>query len=298
MPVKHGSSPVGFHFLEMFKTCKRKWMLRYLLGIEPDRKPFQLIFGGAFHEGKAEFYRTGSSSKAIKAYSSYLKTSKSEIEDPSRYFPMLLEKGPTMLERWIGRLGRNDLRIYDILGIEKDISFYLPNGYRFTGRIDVIVKSSAGVYIFETKTSWYSANLQADQVEVGDQGTAYLYGWNKLHPKLPASGLIPDCIYWNVNTPDPDKIQCTREKLVTRSSRELQEWELGTMSDLLDLSSRARAWKKHGDASTFPRTTSYCLSYNRRCEYLDICRHRIKDLPPGFHTNTWKGKKAFLGKTS
>lgn len=292
---RSGATWAGFHFLESFKTCKRKWMLRYVYGLESDRKPFQLVFGGCFHEGKAEFYRTGSSSKALKVYRSSLKDSKVEIEDSPRYYPLLLERGPTMLERWIQRLGKNDIRIYDILAVEKLLTVDLPNGYRFTVRIDVAGKGPGGVYLFDTKTSWYSANLQAEQLETSDQTTAYLYAWNLKHPKTPAQGLVPDCIYWNVNSPDPDKIECVRSVLVTRSARELKEWEEGVMSDLKDMASRVLAMKRHGEASTFPRTTSYCLSYNRKCEYLDICRHRVKGLPPGFHDSPWKGREKLLG---
>jgi hypothetical protein len=291
---RSGASEAGFHFLELFKTCKRKWMIRYILGIEADRKPFQLIFGGCFHHGKAIFYETKSLSKAISSYKQAVKESRSELEDPSRYLPMMLERGPVMLEKWSKLLGKNDLRIYKILAIEKVIKFKLPNGYIFTIKPDVVVEASAGVYLFDTKTSWYSANLQSEQLEVGDQTSAYLYGWNLMHPKNKASGLVPDCIAWNLNSNDPDKIECTRSRLVTRSERELKEWADGTMSDLVDMASRVRGLRNFSEAQTFPRTTSYCLSYNRICEYADICRHKIEGIPGGFHENNWPGREALL----
>lgn len=294
---RSGASKSGYHFLESFETCKRKWYIRYILGIEPDRKPFQLIFGGCFHHGKAIFYETKSEKKAIAAYLQALKESKGEVEDASTLYPMMVKRGPIMLSRWINLLGRNDLQTYKILALEKVIKFSLPNGYVFTMKPDVVMEADAGIYLFDTKTSWYSANLQAEQVETGDQSTAYLYGWNLTHPKKKAIGLVPDCIYWNRNTEDPDKINCTRSKLVSRTERELQEWVEGTMSNLADMASRVRGLVKHGDAATFPRTTSYCLSYNRACEYLDICRHRIEGIPPGFHKNTWKGQEALLKGT-
>lgn len=294
---RSGASEAGFHFLEAFKTCKRKWFIRYVLGIEPDRKPFQLIFGGCFHHGKAVFYESGSQSKAITAYKQAVKESRKEVEDPSRYLPMMLERGPLMLEKWIRMLGKNDLRIYKILALEKVLKVRLPNGYIFTIKPDVVVDSSAGVYLFDTKTSWYSANLQSEQLEYGDQTSAYLYGWNQANPKKKAVGLVPDVIYWNLNTSDPDKIECTRSRLVTRSDRELQEWVEGTMSDLTDMASRVRGLRTFGEAATFPRTTSYCLSYNRICEYADICRRKKEGVPGGFHENNWSGKEALLKST-
>lgn len=269
-------------------------MYQYIFGLEPDRLPFQIIFGGLFHSSKAEFYRTGSSAKAVKILKEEAKEARDHVEDPSRYGPFMLLRGPKMIEKWIRVIGNNDLKVYKILAVEKIISVVLPNGYRFTMKPDVVLKGPSGVYLFDSKTSWYSANLQAEQLETSDQTTAYLYGWNHAHPKQKAIGLVPDCIYWSVNTEDPEKIECTRSKLVTRSERELKEWEEGTISDLMDMASRVRALKKAGDAATFPRTTSYCLSYNRLCEYINICRHRIEGVPPGFHEESWSGKKQIL----
>jgi hypothetical protein len=295
MIERSGASEKGFHFLESFKSCKRKWFFRFPLGLEPDRKPFQLIFGGAFHHGKATFYSKQKVSSALAAFKEYVEFYKKEVEDPKRYIPMMLARGPVMLEKWIRLLGRNDIRVYKILALEEVIEFRLPNGYLFTIKPDVVLKGPGGVYIFDTKTSWYSSNLQSEQLETSDQTTAYIYGWNKKHPDQKAVGLVPDCISWNVNSSDPEKIDCTRSRLVTRSERELEEWALGTQSDLADMASRVAAVKKFDDAGLFPRTTSYCLSYNRKCEYLDICRHRIKsDIPEGFHESSWPGKKALL----
>jgi hypothetical protein len=293
---RSGASDYGFHLLETFKTCKRKFYISKVLGIEADRKPFQLIFGGAFHHGKAIFYETKSESKALKAYEVAIKESKHEIEDPSRYLPALLSRGGIMLKKWISLLGKNDLKIYEILSLEEVLRFKLPNGFTFTAKPDVVVKSDSSLYIFDTKTSWYSANLQSEQLEVGDQTSAYLYGWNLIHRKTPASGLVPDCISWNFNSSDPDKIEVSRSRLVTRSNRELNEWALGTMSDLSDMAGRIASLKKNDLSELFPRTTSYCLSYNRKCEYLDICRHRIKEgvIPTGYHENTWEGKTQLL----
>jgi hypothetical protein len=296
---RSGASDFGFHFLEGFKTCKRKFFIERFKGIEANRKPFQLIFGEAFHHAKATFYITKSEAKALAAYQLVLKERKGEIEDPSRYLPLLRDRGPIMFKKWVKLLGRNDLRVYEILAVEEVMKFRLPNGFLFTAKPDVVVKSPSGIYIFDTKTSWYSANLQSEQLEVGDQTSSYLYGWNLLHPKEKALGLVPDCISWNVNSTDPEKIDCNRSRLVTRSNRELNEWALGTMSDLADMAGRIASLKKFDDASLFPRTTSYCLSYNRKCEFLDICRHRIKDgeIPEGYHEVKWEGKEKILKLT-
>lgn len=289
-----GASKAGFHMLESFKSCKRKWWFRYPLGIEPDRKPFQLVFGSSFHHGKAVFYETKSEKRAIAAFKRSLSESRHEIEEERKYYPMMLTRGPVMLSKWIRLLGKNDLLTYKILALEEVIEFKLPNGYLFTIKPDVVVEGPQGVYLFDTKTSWFSPYLQSEQMETSDQTSAYIYGWNLKHPRKRAIGLVPDCIYWNVNSEDPEKIQCNRSTLVTRTAVELEEWVQGAMSDLADMASRVKTWKAGNEAARFPRTTSYCLSFNRKCEYIEICRHRIQGVPGTFHLNKWTGREQLL----
>jgi hypothetical protein len=285
-PRTHGASEKGFHFLEGFKQCKRKFFIHEVLGIEPERKPFQLLFGSAFHAGKEAFYLSGSVAKARKAMMSELDAIRGQMEDERRIYPVLKTKAPIMLDRWIKVLGANDLSLYRILAVEEIGEVKLPNGFTFTFKPDVVLQVPSGpIYIFDTKTSWYSSHLQAEQVEVGDQASTYLYGWNHLHPKLKASGVVADCISWNLATDDPEKIQVIRSNLTGRTPLELWEWEQGAMSDLRDMASRVKALSKSSYSQLFPRTTSYCLSYNRKCEYLDICRSDLttmKSLPGGF----------------
>lgn len=75
------------------------------------------------------------------------------------------------------------------------------------------------------------------------------------------------------------------------------------MSDLLDMSSRVRGLSGKHPASPealFPRTTSQCIAYNRRCEFADICRERLEELgglPGGFVKDAWKQRGALLGVT-
>ncbi len=53
--------------LNMFQTCPAKFDLRMNQGWTPSRKSGALGFGGAIHEGLAEWYRTGNAIKALQA---------------------------------------------------------------------------------------------------------------------------------------------------------------------------------------------------------------------------------------
>jgi len=298
---KQGGTRSGFHFIEKFKNCKRFWYLENILGITPSKKPFMLIFGGAFHAGKASFYLTRSVEKAVAAFKKTLREDRDLIEEADRFYPFLLERGPLMLYAWANMFGRNDLANYKILAVEKVFEVRLPNGYTITVKPDAVLQASNGaVYIFETKTSFFSANLQEDVVALGDQATTYLYAWWKATGKK-ANGVVPDIIYWNRNSRKSEDIELRRGNLITRSDYELWSYEQGVMSDLLDMSGRVRALGGARAASPealFPRTTSQCISYNRRCEFADICREKLEEggpLPGGFARDPWKQRTALLG---
>jgi hypothetical protein len=291
---KQGGTRSGFHFIEKFKNCKRFWYIENILGITPAKKPFMLIFGGAFHAGKAKFYTSkGDINAACAAFKASLKSERADMEDAEKFFPYLLERGPIMLHRWADTFGKNDLANYKVLAVEKVFETKLPNGFTLTIKPDAVLQASSGaIYIFETKTSFFSANLQEDVVSLGDQATTYLYAWKQATGKK-ANGVVPDIIYWNRNSRKSEDIELKRGNLITRSDYELYAYEQGVMSDLLDMSGRVRGLDKSSPEALFPRTTSQCIAYNRRCEFADICRERLEDgniLPGGFLRDLWKKK--------
>jgi PD-(D/E)XK nuclease superfamily len=284
--MKRGATPAGFHFLELFKTCKRKFWFTHVRHIVPSQKAYMLIFGGAFHDGKAKFYRTkGDLDAAITAFKDALRRDTKIMEEADKWLPFLAERGPIMLQRWAEIFGRNDLANYRVMAIEKVLKVTLPNGMLITVKPDAVMRSSSGaVYIMETKTSFYSGNLQEESVALGDQATMYLYAYGRT-ARAPAAGVVPDIIYWNRNSRKASDIECSRGRLVTRTMEELADFEQGLMGDFTDLSARVDALKRHPTAQLFPRTTSWCLSYNRKCEYAEICRwseKELKSLPPQF----------------
>jgi hypothetical protein len=299
---KQGGTRSGFHFIESFKNCKRLWYVGQILGIRPSKKPFMLIFGGAFHVGKAKFYTSrGDITAACAAFRASLKGERADMEEAEKYYPFLAERGPLMLHRWADTFGRNDLANYRVLAVEKVFETRLPNGFTLTIKPDAVLQASNGaIYIFETKTSFFSANLQEDVVALGDQATTYLYAWRAATGKK-ASGVVPGIIYWNRNSRKSEDIELRRGNLITRNDYELWSYEQGVMSDLLDMSGRVRALGGSHPSppeALFPRTTSQCISYNRRCQYADICREKLEEggpLPGGFSRDIWKSRAALTG---
>jgi hypothetical protein len=150
-----------------------------------------------------------------------------------------------------------------------------------TMRPDCILRSEGGhVYIMETKTSFSNPNIVLEGVVVGDQATSYIYGVKRVYGIH--AQMIPDIVGWSLSTPHIEKIACFRGEIVSRSERDLADFEEGVQSELLDISTRVAALKKHSVAALFPRNTQFCMSYNRRCDYADICRGDLSECPSGF----------------
>ena len=290
------ASSTGFHFYNLYQNCPRKFFLRYIARLVPKTTSPELIFGAAFHEGKATFYKTHSKEKAIKKALKEMKDRRTEYQDDD-VWQVDYEKMQVLLEAWINQYGYEDLKIYKILGVEMDLSGTLPNGMKISGRLDLVVqdKSSSVVYIFDTKTSGSSWKLTELNVYNSDQATGYIWLMKKNFPELNVVGLIADIAYWNRKTENPDNILLRRGDLVYRTVHDLAIYEQEVGSILMDISQRVQAFREnlYPANALFPKNTFYCNAYFRECEYRDICRYDVTlkgRAPVGFKRDRYNKK--------
>jgi hypothetical protein len=292
--TRRSGSEAGWHFINLFQDCKMKFYIRHVLKYIPLTTGGPLVFGGTFHEAKAVFYKTGNLKKSLSYFMKELRSRQDEIEE--RLFEQYYNQGPIMLQTWIHRFGFSDLENYKIIAVEEEIRPRLPNGFYMTMRPDAILKSRDGnIYIMETKTTFSNPSLVTQGVVLGDQATAYIYGVQQVY-KIRPYGIIPDIIGWSLGSQHIDKIVAFRGEIVTRSDRLLEELESSMTSELLDISTRVASIKKHPISELFPRNTSYCMFYNHRCEYADVCRSDLSECPAGFKIEK-KIEKKKKGKT-
>jgi hypothetical protein len=290
----------GYHYLNTFQTCPRKFFIKYIVGISTEFTAPPLLLGGAFHEGKAVWYTTGKEEKAVRKFQSELKSRRKEYEYKEEY-ENDLERGTMLLSSWITEVGYHDLEIYTVLAVEEMIEASLPNGFILTIRPDTILqaKASGDIYIMESKTTGFNPYLTEKGVATGDQATAYLWAVGWKHPEWKVTGVIPDVSFWSKSSKDVGRIKHHRGDIVFRNPQQLWEFEQSTMGLLVEISQKTKAVKSGNfhPSQVFPRNTAWCTSYNRPCEYVDICRKDLKEgmsLPPGFKHDSWAEERSVL----
>ncbi len=158
--VYTGPSPRGWHRLQLFLECPQRYAWNYvagLRGINSDAPP--LVKGSLIHLGLAQHY-------------SRLKETQ-QGRDPERFYPpseaidIMVEAQPAWRE-WahlakevtVAYLHRWRNESFRVLAVEEMLEANIE-GYRFTGRMDLVVEDSAGkAWIIDHKTT---GRLQAKQ---------------------------------------------------------------------------------------------------------------------------------------
>lgn len=289
--ITQNESSSGFHFYNLHQCCQRKFYIKYVCRLTPSTVSPPLIQGGAFHEAKEVYYKTGSTKKAVDSAEKFIKSNHSLLSSDDDY-DRILYRVPVLVMRWIDRFGEYDRHQYKFLTIEKEFKVQLPKvkGYPeiiVTVKPDAIVedKGSHDIYIMETKTSGYSIDVTNDGVQYGDQATTYIYAARKCLGKE-VYGVIPDIAYWNTKAKNEDNIQILRGDIVTRKDRDLEVWEKSVRQEFLEISQKVEAVKKGYDPDAlFRRNTYYCMSYGKPCEFSEICRMNLTPktkIPYGF----------------
>jgi hypothetical protein len=284
--IKRTGSAAGFHFVNLYQCCPRKWYLRFLKGWSPKLLAKPLVLGSAFHEGKAAFYSGKGEEASIAVANQVLAESKEQMTDDN--FEEVSFRVPHLLHYWITQVGALDLEQYTPVAIEKEYKVpILDTGFIMTIRPDTILKDKASglIFIMETKTSGFSVRVTAEAVYYGDQATAYMMGVRKC-TKLDPYAVQPDIAYWNKVTRNLDNMKFERPALVFRTQEQCDRFEKGIAQLFTEMSQKATAYKEGYDPwMLFPKNTHYCLSFSTPCDFAEICSQdceKIKRTPSGF----------------
>ena len=284
---QYRASHAGFHFHNLYQCCQMKWFIKQVLRIDSKYTSPPLIHGSAFHNGKGAFYLSGSETKALRVCKAEIKDRQSEYENKDDYL-LTLERCPVLLAYWIRKFGDKDLKRFNFIAVEEELSLTLPGtDFIVTVRPDAVViekKPPKELYIMETKTSSFSLGTTELGVYYGDQATIYTWAVEKAY-NCKVSGIIPDIAYWNTKAKDTSNISCVRGNIVNRSERRIAQY-LGSLVQLQnEIAQKIEAYKNGYDPYTlFSRNTYYCNAFFKACEFADICDNDLtcaKRLPPG-----------------
>lgn len=296
--AKRRESSSGFHYVNLYQCCQRKFYFRYVKGWKPAVTPAPLIFGSAFHEAKAAFYQGESEKKAIQVGMKVIGESAHELEN-AEVAEELEFRLPHLMHYWVEAFGRNDLVEYKVLAVEKELVVPIKGTpWVMTIRPDTILenKMSGMKFVMETKTSGFSHRLTTEAVVAGDQATAYLWGVKKmLYEDVYA--VLPDVAYWNSRSKNLENIAMVRSDVVMRSDYALEMFEMGMSRLFTEVNQKMAAVGSVDVRVLFPRNSFYCLSYSKQCEYTGVCMEECEGRKcPGGLKQERKSKERALGK--
>ena len=293
-PERKGSNS-GYHFYNLYQCCERKFYLR--LGpprLEPMFIAPPLLVGGAFHAGKALFYKTGKENLALRLVRDELIDRKREFQERDEYLAAL-DRTPSMLASWIAEYGKDDLKFLDIIDVERSLKVPFPGkpNWHFTMRIDMIAKDRFdNLLIYETKTSSWSVKSTLITIQYGDQVTGYIWGAERKY-KRKVTAVVPDITFFSKEAKDAKSIKNYRSDFVYREPQDIQFFSRSMAQKASEIGQKMKAVYSGHDPAIFSRNGYYCNAYNRPCEFAEVCRMNLtakSKVPPGFRKRPGKFK--------
>jgi len=280
------ASLVGWHMIQDARLCEWRFYLKNVLGLRPSFYARALLFGQAFHAGKALFYerglpKGGSNAALVKASVEageiLLHDVRDLYENSDEYAQDVARVGP-LLEVWARTQGLGDLASWKVLEVERE--HRLPvgeSGYFMTIRPDAVLGREDEIRVMETKTSGFSVQSAIWGVETGGQVLAYVEGVRRAYPKAKRVVMVPDVAFWRKGNLEPRNIVCERGRPLSPSPEDTQvfleevEATLRAVSEKTALLFARGGEKPH---TLFPRVREpgVCTAYARPCEYWEACR--------------------------
>lgn len=276
----------GFHFINTYQSCPRKWYLRYPCGLLPKYTGKALIFGKAWHNGLEQVYLG-------KGYDAGLATLKQELLDmQGEYqnqsdFESDYTRADILYEAWYSEVGQKLLDEYTVLHVEEELYPSVGGLFTMTIRPDAVIKrkSTGEIFIVEHKTTAYSIANMVSNVNTQDQITAYIWGLLQTKPeyKLNFTGVLLDVAFLQMRNGVPARTGAqVSQTILYRNETALGEFELNMLGLFNELGQKVKMLSscppKSSDflmlqAQMFPRNGTSCSLFG--CEYEDICRSRI-----------------------
>lgn len=265
--------------LSMFQTCPIKYQLRIRQGWTVRRKSAALGFGGALHEGLAEWYRTKDPVRALQAIHERWPTNVPIDDYRTR------EKCIGVMSDYIRTYHKSDA--FSVVGAPDnpmiECTFTLPLGkfldcetcgvhpledghcpkcgteceeIEYGGIFDGLIEFNGSVYVFEHKSTSQMGSYYFNQFKPNNQVTGYIWAAGHLSGKRVGGALI--------NAIGVYKSSATKfeRSITSRSSIEIEEWRENVRSTCQQI----RDCERRGH---WPMHTGSCTQYGL-CEFHSV----------------------------
>lgn len=283
--AREGASSRGYHFIDEYRTCPRKWFLHRIAGYEALAKKPALEIGKILHLGQ-ELLLEGDALELVHE--------KLDAELEKVRFAWFEEEDFTndrsiihgALNEWHRTFFASDNTQYDLVGVELELEAELPDRTRMTGRVDRLYKErdlGDSYIIMDTKTTKWSIDSVFQSMDFGDQATCYSWLVKEKYGTGASVEVMPDVLMLK------GKPKAARPGVIRRSQSEIDLFLESMMGTWSELRSKVRAYEstKLPEAYLFPRAPTACQLFG--CDYADICRKRIDEttgpLPDFTQTN-------------
>ena len=181
-----GFEPMRPHALDSsmvgtYLSCPQKFYLEYILGLKPKGEKVALTYGTLWHEVMEEWFETQSVDKCVEIIQGNIATF-SIHDQKNRTAQRMLEDFAAYILNYQAEDSRSE-----ILALEQGFDLELPNGTRYTGRMDQVrlnkISRSRGV--FDHKTTTFFTKNYFDNFELGIQLKGYIWALTQLMPTEP-----------------------------------------------------------------------------------------------------------------
>lgn len=261
-----GPSSAGYHFVQAYQNCKRKFYNTYVRGLEGIYRSPAILFGTAAHVGMEEWYKQHAQGSVVSKKVKFA-TDAAIVDAESRrdqyYDPSKLEVHKRQLKDTFHQYGLVYFNEpFRVVGVEENYEITLQYGDIFTGRIDLVtLRDNGQLMIMDHKfTSWSLDNFKRS-VQASDQATAYCALWNANNPKRRASGVI-----FNLVRNYQGKIEFAQVP-VYRAQSDIDIFIREVSENMRDMAQRLI-----DPDSTWPKNTDQCFAYNSPCPFLELCQ--------------------------
>jgi len=276
----------GGSFYDTFRSCPRKWFLKYVLGLKERTFAKALNYGSAVHEAFSEFYKDWDKDTLVSVALQRIDEARDKYYKLTDY-QKDRNRAVDSLGKWYSQFGISDKENFDVVENETEHVGKLSNGVEFRIRCDRIFreKRTDKVFIIDTKTTGVGLDAMFRKTERSDQPTGYTKIIKPMYGES-FSGWITDCLYSRQSVH-----RCERSTPVLVDSDRTLLREVGLMSDIEKLKNKYEMYKKKELPSEylFPARKSACSTWG--CPYSAVCDKRLSDgINPtdyGFDKDDW-----------
>lgn len=283
--------------IDLYNTCPRRYFYRHemhLIPLEGESNGDALNFGSAIHSGleahykgvgwdlvqcphrnpideECPFCRDG---QTRRMFANFLKKFPSSFESERR----TQITGLRLLANYVGHYKSEPFVVH---AVEQPVIFQIDDWY-FVGKIDLLV-TWPDWHITDHKTAGRVSDNYHRSFKIHVQITGYMIAVSHAIGEPVNKAIINTLVPPMGNKPvDPDKAFVRR--ITTRTPEDFEEWYQTVRTTVADI-------RRSRQTGNWPQRPSGCFSYNRQCEFWDVCTVS-RSAKPGileaqFKVNPW-----------